>query len=264
MNSRSAPILQHILLETAERRHRGEHLMMVFDLDSTLFDVSPRIQRILHDFAGQADIVALDPVNAALLASLKAERHDWGIRTIVERAGLHLKNPELINRAREFWIRHFFSNEYLRFDQPLPGAVDFVRFVEALGVKLIYLTGRDTSKMLSGSLEGLRAHRFPLAADGAELVMKPATGIEDHAFKEQWFDAIPKGTHGKIWFYENEPVNLDKIRVRHPEVELIFVDTTHSRKMPSPSDLRTIDDFRVDWAALAKSLPPIYTNFIPR
>lgn len=263
MNSRSAPVLQQILTETSHRRHRDESVMMVFDLDSTLFDVSPRIQRILHDFAGQADIVALDPASAAVLAGLKTERRDWGIRTAVERAGLHVKNPELVNRAREFWIRHFFSNDYLRFDRPLPGAPEFVRFVRALGVELVYLTGRDISKMLTGSLEGLRAHGFPLSAEGTELVMKPATGLEDHAFKEDWFRALPKDRFDKIWFFENEPVNLDKIRRGHPEVELVFVDTTHSRKLPSPTDLMTLDDFMVDWRALAAELPPAHARLIP-
>lgn len=266
MNSRSAPILLQILTEAARLRERGEPALMVFDLDSTLFDVSPRIQRILHDFAGQPEIQALDPASAAILAGLKTERQDWGIRTAVERAGLHVKNPELVNRAREYWIQNFFSNSYLRFDHPLEGAVRFVQFAERLDVSLVYLTGRDTSKMLSGSLEALRAHQFPLSTDGHELVMKPAaidSRIEDHVFKEQWFAAIPKQKYSKIWFFENEPVNLQKIRTGHPEVELIFVDTTHSRKMASPLDLATIDDFNFDWRALKAQLPAAQANLIP-
>lgn len=264
MNSRSAPILQEILTQASRLISGGERVMMVFDLDSTLFDVSPRIQRILRDFAGQADIVALDPTNAAALSALKTERRDWGIRTAIERAGLHVKNPDLVHRARDFWIRHFFSNSYLQHDEPLPGATDFVQFVHAMGAELVYLTGRDTAKMYEGSVQGLRRHGFPLSETAIELVMKPPTGIEDHAFKEEWFGRLPKNACAKIWFFENEPVNLHKIRVKHPEVELVFVDTTHSRKLPSPQDLATIDDFAVDWATLTGVIAPAHAMFIPR
>lgn len=254
--TQSSIVLKQILSESSKRLSGGEKVLLVFDLDSTLFDVGPRIQRILRDFSELAEIKALDPVNAELLGSIKTQRKDWGIRGAIERAGIHTVNPELAGRARKFWVQHFFSNEYLQHDLPLAGAVRFVQVLHQMGAGVIYLTGRDITKMHPGSLSSLRAHSFPLSDDGIELVMKPQSGLEDFAFKEKWFDELTKNPYAKIWFFENEPVNLDRIRLKHPEVELIFVDSTHSQRMPSPTDLLTIDDFAVDWETVRPHLAP--------
>lgn len=261
---RSAQVLEQILAETSQDIGENHDVLFVFDLDSTLFDVSPRIQQILRDFSQLPEIRSMDPINAEILANLTADPKDWGIRLAVERAGIVAANPALALRVRDFWIQHFFSNDYLQFDLPLAGAVKFVSFVHRIGAKLVYLTGRDTQKMLSGSLRALRAHDFPLSEDGIELVMKPTTGLEDSLFKETWFDELSLPNTCKIWFFENEPLNLEKVRLKHPEVELVFVDTTHSRKMPSPTDLKTIDNFQLDWERLTPRLLDSHRLQIPR
>lgn len=256
-------IAEQILVQSSQLLASGHQVLSVFDLDSTLFDVGPRIQKILHDFAAQPEIQALDPVIADRIGKIQTQRKDWGIRTAIEREGIHTLNPEIVLRARKFWVTHFFSNDYLRFDQPMLDAVPFVRLLKQMGSQIIYLTGRETSKMQKGSLEVLRQHQFPLSENGQELVMKPSTGVEDHRFKEDWFAGLPHHDYSRIWFFENEPINLEKIRVKHPEVRLIFIDSTHSSRAPVPTDLWTLEDFRIDWNQLKSRLAPIHQKWVP-
>ncbi|WP_374031064.1 hypothetical protein [Bdellovibrio bacteriovorus] len=44
-------MLEQILVNIQDLTKQGKTSLAVFDLDSTLFDVSPRLERILLDFA---------------------------------------------------------------------------------------------------------------------------------------------------------------------------------------------------------------------
>ena len=241
--TQTSKLLNDILTKTSAVRAAGKAVLAVYDLDSTLFDVQPRTEKILRDFADLPEAIALDPENAKLLRQIKTEHSDWGIRTAIERAGIHTKNPALVSLARTFWIDKFFSNEYLVYDQPFPGSLSFVQSMVDLGADFIYLTGRAREKMEIGSIEVLRKHGFPLSDNNSELVMKPSTAVEDFKFKEQWFVELPKDKYDMIWFFENEPLNIEKVRVAHPEVQLVFFDSTHSGRVPPPEGIPAIKDF---------------------
>lgn len=242
--SRPNPILKEILRRSEEFRNQGKAIMAVFDLDSTLLDVSPRIQRIIHDFAERPEVS--DPATRELLKAVRIAKTDWGIRQALERAGFNDSHAPMAPVIRDFWREKFFSNEYLHLDQPLPGSLDFVKNLFTLGTEIIYLTGRDEIRMQPGTRESLVAHGFPLHPPRSRLEMKPAHGTEDFIFKEEWFRRLPKDGYSVIWLFENEPLNIQSIREHHPEVEVIFVDTTHAGKAPKPEDLPTIRHFIVD------------------
>ncbi len=219
-------------------------MLAVFDLDSTLFDVSPRIQKIIHDFADRPEL-ASDPSTVDLLKAARTKNTDWGMRGALERAGLdHTAKPELTDAIRNFWKEKFFSSEYLKCDEPLEGSIQFVQELHDLGVEIVYLTGREEKKMQSGTLESLRFHGFPYNPPRAHLAMRPSEKSEDALFKDEWFVQTPKHLYDVIWLFENEPLNLEAIRKSHPEVELIFVDSTHSGKASKPTDLPLIFDFK--------------------
>lgn len=260
--TRSSVVLEDILIQSSQLLHQKRAVLHVFDLDSTLFNVHPRIEKILHDFAADPALLNLDPAHRELLKQVKADRRDWGIRPAVERAGIPLANPELALQARRFWMQNFFSNEYLKYDVPLAGSQDFVQFLHRMKAEIIYLTGRDYQKMARGSIEVLRQHGFPLDESASGLVMKPDSGIEDFLFKETWFKDLVHGRFAKIWFYENEPINLDRVRRLLPETELVFVDSTHSGRMPVPTDIPTIDDFQIEWDRVKTGLQPEHQRLL--
>lgn len=217
--------------------------LAVFDLDSTLFDVSPRIRQILQDFAVHPEFSTRFPESTKVLKNLQTERNDWGIKDAIIRAGLHEHSENFLEDIKLFWKTHFFSNPYLHYDEPYPGATEFVQTLWQMGVEIVYLTGRDQERMGTGSFDVLKKWGFPVGQERAQLVLKPKAGLDDAKFKREWFDQVAWDKIQKSWFFENEPVNLIEIEKHHPHVDLIFIDSTHSRKAPKPLHLPQITHF---------------------
>src|SRR5690606_15584018 len=128
------------------------------------------------------------------------------------------------------------SNSYLHYDQPYEGAVDYVQALHQAGAHIIYLTGRDVERMGEGSVEVLKKWNFPMN-DKAELVLKPHRSMDDAEFKSDWFIKACRIDFEKIYFFENEPVNLHKILKTCPQVEMIFFKSTHAGKAAPPENL---------------------------
>lgn len=235
--------LEKILTEMAHLRRQNEPILAVFDLDSTLFDVGPRLKKILHDFADKAHNQRKYPEACKALAGAETERTDWGIKNAVMRAGLGDHSTELHNELREFWRATFFSNEYLHHDVPYSGAVEFVQHTVSLGCEVIYLTGRDVHRMGKGSEEVLKKWQMPVNEKNARLILKPQAGMDDAQFKSDWFASLPNNKYKKIWFFENEPVNVNLVRSIHKHIEIVFFDSTHSGKEEAPVDVPRIINF---------------------
>lgn len=242
MSTESIRLLTQILKNTQEAQTRGEKTLAVFDLDSTLFDVSPRLEKILMDFADLPENKARFPEQVKLFKKIKMLRQDWGITEALQRAGLDGHHPEFQAAVHDHWHQNFFSNYYLKFDQPYEGAVDYVKALHQAGAKIVYLTGRDIARMGVGSPEVLEKWKFPLD-ETAQLVLKPHRSMDDAKFKSDWF--LDQAEHGykKIYFFENEPVNLDLLQTTAPHVEMIFFDSTHSRKSSPPQNIPAIVNF---------------------
>lgn len=237
--------LQKILTEISNLRASGSPVLAVFDLDSTLFDVSPRLKKVLHDFAEVADHQQRFPEACEILKKVETFRSDWGVKNAVVRAGLDRHHPDFHHALKDFWIRTFFSNEYLHFDIPYEGAVEYCKDLEALGVEIVYLTGRDVHRMGVGSRDVLLKWGFPLDDRQSQLVLKPQKGMDDAAFKSDWFAALPENHYSRIWFFENEPVNVNLVRLQHQHVEIVFFESTHSGKEEPPSDLPKVINFLI-------------------
>ena len=244
---RKNEVLEKILHEARESIARGRRSLAVFDLDSTLFDVSPRIQKIVHELAEHSPLLEKHPEIAAKIKDIVIERGDWGIKSAMKRMGWFETAPDVTLLARDFWSKRFFSNEYLKHDVPYPGAVSYVQKLNALGVDIVYLTGRDKIRMGPGSEETLIDAGFPLGMGvKSELVLKPQKGYEDYLFKSEWFNQIPEDQFEHIWFFENEPVNIDQVRKDHPKVKIVFFDSTHSGRGTRPEGLPVIEDYLLE------------------
>lgn len=239
-------MLRQILDQIVENQARGQRSLAVFDLDSTLFDVGPRLERILIDFAAEPPHRKKFPTQVEILKKMKIQRKDWGVWDALSRAGLHEEHPEFQHALKDYWRATFFSDAYLDYDIPYPGAVEFVGELAKRGAEIVYLTGRDVARMGRGSVATLEKWKFPLG-EKAQLVLKPHLSMNDAEFKTNWFLALPERTYSAVWFFENEPVNISHLRAHGSElktpVEMIFFDSTHSRMAEPPSDLFCIEHF---------------------
>lgn len=239
-------LLTKIKKQIQDLQRNSAQSLVVFDLDSTLFDVSPRLEKVLLDFAKIPEHQREFPKQIEFFKNIQILKQDWGIREILIRAGLEGHHHDFQNKVRQYWIKHFFSNDALVHDVPYAGAVEFVQSLSAIGADIIYLTGRDIHRMGDGSKKSLRQWGFPLDELTQRLILKPHQGLDDAAFKNDWFMSLPKNKYEKIWYFENEPVNINLIRKARPEVEIIFFDSTHSGEATPPDDLPRILHFLLD------------------
>ena len=108
-------MLEQILVNIQDLSNQGKTSLVVFDLDSTLFDVSPRLEKILLDFAASPLNQKRFPEQVALLKNIKTLRSDWGIVGALTRAGLDGHHQDFQDAVRAYWQKSFFSNHYLAF-----------------------------------------------------------------------------------------------------------------------------------------------------
>lgn len=213
--------LKSILTTAAEK----PRTVCVFDLDSTLFNVSHRTQRILREFA---------ELHKPELKKVEILHTDWGLKESLVRAGYKFdENPELHQTLRDFWVDRFFTNEYLHFDIPYCGAVSYVQHLHAIGCEIHYLTGRDVARMGIGTMEVLKKWGFPV--EEKNLHLKPHRSMDDHQFKVDWVNdrfSLEQYPSDKspIYFFENEPVNINLLGKLRPDIHIVQLDTTHSRQ----------------------------------
>ncbi len=231
--------------EFVKNRAPGARVAVIFDLDSTLFEVSSRTQAILQKLGGSDDFKSKFETASETLRTIQVLPTDWGIKSLVTRYQ-SLASGELFSAMRDFWRKHFFSSHFLDHDEIHPHADEYVRHLAAIGAEIFYLTGRPQEPMRPGTVAALRKWNFPLESDG-HLLMKPSDVETDEHFKTTTLKQLmPRFDY--IWFFENEPVIIDQVRVVLPQVKIIFVDSIHSGKSTAPNDLPKIGrSFKGSW-----------------
>lgn len=232
-------VLQRILSSVEERALNDERMLVVFDLDSTIFDVSYRIHHILREFAQREEIRREYRFEAEKLEQLELHEKDWGIRTALERMGVTADKESFFRKVYEYWRQEFFSNSHLHLDQPYPGAVEYVQNLYRAGAEIMYLTARDINRMGTGTEASLLQWKLPFQQPLTSLVMKPEASIEDADFKQDHLQKLD-GKYPEIWFFENEPVIINRVHRTCPHVQIVFMDSVHSGREEVPEHVDRI------------------------
>ncbi len=236
------PILQQVLDRIQSFENPARDIVCIFDLDSTLYDLTDRKQQILLSYIKLSEKTAKFPKECQTLQKVQVHRNEFGIDDALARIGLAEKN-DFYKDLHSYWEYYFFHNDFVKFDITLPGAVDYVKKVESLGASIIYLTGRDKPRMLRGTLESLENSGFPLQKKHIEVCLKPHKDIHDHQFKLDFMIKM-KDKFKEIWLFENEPVNINLIEKHCPQTQFIFIDTNHSGREEVGAHHPSIKDFK--------------------
>lgn len=236
-------IYDALLNEIKEHQAKGENVMAVFDLDSTLIEVGPRMTQILRDFAKEKKHLGKYSKECRLLERYSHHPQDWGIENCIERLGLSASSFDFFKDLTRYWRAKFFSNDYLDFDEPLPGANEFLNELHKAGIHVSYLTARESDTMLEGTIKSLKKHGFPLDHKNENLFLKEKSEKKDAEFKRDILKDMLKD-YGSIWFFENEPINLRIVRETLPQVRLVYIDTVHSGRESPPTELAVITHFK--------------------
>ena len=212
-------------------------VLVIFDLDSTIFDVSPRTEEILKRFSKDNEVSTKFPNECKILENVEVLSSDWGIFEPIRRLKIS-STIDFFHIIQDYWRTHFFSNDFLHFDKPYEGSIEYILELHNSGAKISYLTGRDQHRMGEGTKKILIDWGLPLDEEHI-LYLKPQKGMSDSKFK---LDIIKDLTsdYKEVWLFENEPVNTDLIEKELPEVQIVFVDSVHSGRSVTPEHLPQI------------------------
>jgi hypothetical protein len=137
----------------------------------------------------------------------------------------------VVNNAAVFWSQRFFSDDYLRYDTPVPGVVNFVRSLYSAGARIVYLSGRDAPRQLLGTVRSLRDHGFPIGIQGTELILKPSLQVADAQYKQQATNYLRH--FGKvIAAFDTEPGNVNVYRRAFADAGIYLVNAPHTPNAP--------------------------------
>lgn len=229
-------VLEDVLARSRELGPRG---VVIFDLDSTLFDNRPRQVRILREFGRAKDIPELVNHDAHHWAS------GWDMKGAMVAAGLPEKKADaLMAEAKDFWRVRFFTSEYSECDVGIAGAAEFLEDLKPTKVHIAYVTGRH-EPMRSGSVKAMQACGMPVP-DGKQvrLIMKPTLEETDDAFKEKAVAEV-KALGRVIAAFDNEPTHANGYRQSFPEALIVHLATDHSGRPVALLDgIVSIPDFR--------------------
>ncbi len=224
------PKLNEVLERIEATVADGELPVVVFDLDSTLFSTEPRNLRIINEFveAHGEDFTGL----GELVAELKLSDMGWGVAEPFLERGF---NPPGFKKAlSRFWGKRFFTSEYVVFDQPTAGSVEFVRLCHERGALVYYLTGRHVSDMGAGTVKALTQHGYPLWRGRCSLHLKPNFEMADKPFKDEAIRDIRSNQGRVVATFENEPGNANLFYDAFPGALHFLLETIHSTEAEVP------------------------------
>ena len=200
----------------------------VFDLDGCLFDTRIRLVTIFHEFASQ-----YPKAGRYFSFAERTDFTDWDLKKPLRKYGMPESDIEAIfTEFIEFWRIRFFSNEYVAWDDPMPGATDLVRACYQHGMEVVYLTGRDMN-MRVGTEQALRRCGFPYDIEQTRLFTKPTFQMDDTTYKMQALEEISK--IGKVVVsIDNEPANINSMSARFKDALCVHIETDHSFREDRP------------------------------
>lgn len=214
----------------------GQKPLVVLDIDSTLLHVHTRNQAILDDFINHREGHDFDEDVKQLIQTERLEGHHWGYESIRKKL-----SPTQWESLNQYWTYYFFSSHYLHHDVPVAGVDKFLKRLEILGVDIVYLTGRDEERMLQGTEHSFKNLVFPLH-ERAQLRLKKRLDQSDEAFKLDVLKELSM-QYQNIWFFDNEPLNLQVSAQNLPQIQNVMVCTTHSGRGEAPPLTLYIKDF---------------------
>lgn len=203
----------------------GERPVVVVDLDDTLFSMSARHIAIFREYGRQHGVPLMELIGPEHLTSWNKSK------ILVDNLGLdRVWFERHKDEIEAFWSARFFTDSYIAYDMPLPGAAEYLRTLHEAGAHIVYLSGRYGRSMTEGTLQSLRRHHFPIPDQGRvtlmlkppayEPVHRPGFSFDDRVKESHRSDvrskeaAIPEiqKLGDVVACIDNEPANINLLR----------------------------------------------------
>jgi hypothetical protein len=195
-----------------EKSAANEAVMVVFDLDNTLFDTRARTLHAAKSF---------DERNGSQwFAKLKLE----DVQLDGEKTARQVREPsipeDVIAAFSAFWGESFWTPENLRHDHEMPDTLLWAKAAQEAGADVRYLMGR-TAPFHDVSLEQLR--RAGLRVEESQLCCKPDVDVATAPFKSEilnrWSDEAPIA-----WFLTEGLRDLAHVQETMPTLATVMLD----------------------------------------
>lgn len=215
-----------IAARVREERDKGNVPVIVYDLDATLFDNRSRVIKIIADLLMSEEGAKLPEDIRQKVLGIKPRNLRYRLEDTLRDVGI--EDQEILDWFQKGWQKRFFTNEYVMFDLPTPGAVDFVTRLYKAGAKSLYVTGRDTPGMRMGTERSLSMFEFPPPrGEVGALITKPTFEMSDLDYKQNVIEEVKE--HGPVVaVFDNEPKAMNIMARSFTGAEAIFLDTMHS------------------------------------
>lgn len=211
-------ILPEILRRAADVGSKG---ILIFDIDSTIYDNRPREVRILREFGANHGL--------PILAHCRTEHiQDRSLVRSMTHCGLAKEQAEALDiPVRNFWFDRFFTNEYCQEDRPIPGAAAYLDQVRKTQARIYYCTGRPL-QMEEGTLACFQRDGFPMPDEKQVfLLMKPTFYMTDDESKLYFYQQLEnKGPI--VAAFDNEPLHINGYHQTFPEAISVHLLTEES------------------------------------
>lgn len=237
-------LFEKVADRTRDIFNRGKTLpIVIVDLDDTLLDRRPRIMKVLADLImdQNPEIPLTDDVRMKI-AEIKPRTMNLDLKQTLTDVGV--TDETMINWLLTEFKKKEASDQYIMFDLPLPGSVDFIKDLSTAGATTMYLGGlRDMNKSKFGTERSISMYELPAPRGEVGALFMSEEAIEDDLpFKKQLLDPI--GEAGEVVIvFDNEPAACNLFKQRFPDAEVVLVDT-----------FRSTDDDLLDGIHVVKNL----------
>lgn len=221
-----------VLARVAAARASGRPALAIFGLDGTLLDPSARTREIFAlAFDGPDPVV--NPPRPDLVTAIRAlPLPEYEPEPGATLAKIGVTDSAFVRAVLTRWNQDFRSNRFLSRDEPVAGAVGFVDSLHARGATIVYLSARDTRRMLAGTAQSLLERGFPVGASRTMLILKPNPSVPDHDDLQAVLDDLAAcGT--VVAVFETEPGRIRQIHGRFPDALAVQIDTKHTADAPA-------------------------------
>lgn len=194
------------------RTEQGERVVVVFDLDNTLFDTRARTLAVARAFD---EVHGTDHFASLALGDVRVS----GRETALAREAPALP-AAVIEAFDAFWQERFWRPDHLAHDAPMHDVLRWVRSAQQAGAEVRYLTGR-VQAFHAASVAQLR--RAGIAVDEADVVCKPDVQVRTAPFKSEvlraWSTEAALG-----WFLTEGRRDLSHVQAEAPAVPTVCLE----------------------------------------
>ncbi|MBS1260936.1 MAG: hypothetical protein MAG453_00253 [Calditrichaeota bacterium] len=234
--------------ELAERArdifNAGRQLpIVIYDLGFTLFDSRPRVMKLLADLILSPDAAELaDDVRAAV-ASIRPRMMQPELASTLAAAGV-------TDEAAIAWLveQHeskAATDQYVMFDLPTPGAVEFVKDLSKAGAMTVYLAGdRHIARARFGTERSISMYELPAPrGQVGALFIRDRDDQPELEFKRELLGPI--GELGAvIAAFDNEPAAANLYADTFPDARTVLLDTFRAGDDELRPGISVLRDFR--------------------